>query len=188
VIVERLTGESYEELVVHRLLAPLGLRDVRFGPPRAPGMRDQPSGHVGGALGRWIADASEQARPLYAPAGDVNLSVHDWALWARAVLRAASGGPSPWTPETVATMLAPPVPSDSMAMGWLVLSRPWAGPDGGRILAHTGTNRLHYSIAVLAPEAGFGILVMANHGGREGEAAVSALANRLRAAHMSGTK
>ena len=150
-IVERLTGERYEELVVRRLLAPLGLTDVRFGPPRAPGRFDQPSGHIAGAFGRWRADASEQTNPLYAPAGDMNLSVRDWALWARAVLRAAAGGPSPWKPETVAELLTPPVPTDSMAMGWLVLSRAWAQP-GGRMLAHTGSNRLHFSIAILAPE------------------------------------
>jgi CubicO group peptidase (beta-lactamase class C family) len=184
-IVERLTGESYEQLVVRRLLAPLGLQDVRFGPPRAPGRSDQPSGHIAGAFGRWRADASEQTNPLYAPAGDMNLSVRDWALWARALLRAASGGPSPWKPETVAALLTPPVPADSMAMGWQVLSRPWARP-GGRILVHTGTNRLHFSIAILAPETGFGILVMTNHGGAEGEAAVAGLANRLRAGYTSG--
>jgi CubicO group peptidase (beta-lactamase class C family) len=184
-LVERLAGESYEQLLVRRLLAPLGLKNVRFGPPRAPGRYDQPSGHIAGAFGRWRADASEQTNPLYAPAGDLNLSVHDWALWAQALLRAASGGPSPWKPETLAALLTPPVPADSMAMGWQVLSRPWARP-GGRILAHTGTNRLHFSIAILAPETGFGILVMTNHGGAEGEAAVTGLANRLRAGYTSG--
>lgn len=186
-IVERLTGESYERLVVRRLLAPLGLKDVRFGPPRAAGQLDQPSGHVAGAFGRWRADASEQPSPLYAPAGDMNLPIGDWAVWAQALLRAASGGPSPWKPETIAALLTPPVPADSMAMGWLVLSRPWAGP-GGRLLVHTGTNRLNFSIAILAPEAGFGILAMTNHGGAEGEAAVSGLANRLRAGYTSRMK
>ena len=188
-IIERLTGESYEQAVVRRLLAPLGLTTSGFGPPATPGKVDQPWGHSDGLLGRWHTVAPDAERtdftPLYAPAGQLHLSIHDWALWARALLRAASGGPSPWKPETVAALLTPPVPADSMAMGWQVLRRPWAKP-GGRILVHDGSNMRFFSIAVLAPEAGFGVLVMTNRGPREGAEAASGLANRLIRDYTSG--
>ena len=61
--------------------------------------------------------------------------------WLRAVLRAAAGRASPWTPETARALLTPPVPADSRAMGWQALSREWAGP-GRRILVHGGSNSL----------------------------------------------
>ena len=38
------------------------------------------------------------------------------------------------------------------------------------------------------PEAGFGILVMTNQGGTEGEAAVTGLVNRLRSWYTDGTQ
>jgi D-alanyl-D-alanine carboxypeptidase len=190
-IIERLTGESYEELVVRRLLAPLGATTVGFGPPATPGQVDQPWGHSDGLMGRWhtVAPDAEGAdnSPIYGPPGRMHLSIHDWALWAQAVLRAASGGPSPWKPETVTTLLAPLVASDSMAMGWQVLSRPWAKPSG-RILVHDGSNMRFFSLAVLAPDANFGVLVMTNRGPREGAEAAAGLANRLISEHTSGRK
>jgi D-alanyl-D-alanine carboxypeptidase len=181
-IIERLTGESYEQVVVRRLLAPLGLTTAGFGPPSTPGKVDQPWGHSDGLLGRWHTVAPDKESsdfpPLYAPAGQLHLSIHDWALWARAVLRAASGGASPWKAETVAALFTPPVSADSMAMGWQVRTRAWAAP-GGRILVHDGSNMRFFSIAVLAPEAGFAVLVMANRGPREGAEASTGLVNRL---------
>jgi CubicO group peptidase (beta-lactamase class C family) len=188
-IIERIVGESYEQFVVRRLLAPLGLTTAGFGPPATPGKVDQPWGHSDGLFGRWHMVAPEQENSdfarLYSPAGQLHLSIHDWALWSRVLLRAASGGPSPWKPETVAALLTPPVPSDSMAMGWQVLTRPWAKP-GGRILVHDGSNMRFFSVAVLAPEGNFGVLVMTNRGPREGAEAGAGLANRLIKAYTSG--
>lgn len=188
-IAERLTGVDYEMLVAQRLLAPLGVARVGFGPPASPGVVDQPWGHSEGFLDRWHSVAPEQQGsdfpPLYAPAGQLNLSVRDWARWAQVVMRAASGAPSPWKHETAAALFTPPVPADSVAMGWWVLNRKWATP-GGRILMHDGSNGRFFSIAVLAPEAGFGILVMTNRGGPNGAAAITTLTNRLRTEYTSG--
>jgi len=116
--------------------------------------------------------------PLADPAGRLNLSIREWARWAQAVLRAASGGASPWTPTTTGALFTPPVATDSMAMGWQALRRPWAQP-GGRILVHDGSNRLFLSVAVLAPEAGFAVLVVTNQGGSGGDKVIPGLANRL---------
>jgi hypothetical protein len=63
-------------------------------------------------------------------------------------------------------------------MGWQVVNRPWAAPSR-RVLVHDGSNTINYSLAVLAPEAGFGVLVATNHGGTRGSEAVAGLANRL---------
>ena len=43
-----------------------------------------------------------------------------------------------------------------------------------------------YSVAVLAPEVGFGVLVMTNRGPREGAEGASGLANRLIRDYTSG--
>jgi len=164
---------------------------VAFGPPATPRKVDQPWGHSDGLFGRWHAVAPDDEHAdfpaLYGPAGRMNLSIHDWALWAQVLLRAISGGASPWKPETVAALVTPPVATDSAAMGWLVLRRPWANP-GGRILTHNGSNQRFFSIAMLAPEAGFGVLVMTNRGPAEGAAAASSFANALIKQYTAGIR
>ena len=173
----RSLGAQAAELA-RRLLAPLGITNIGFGPPASPGKADQPAGHVRRPPFARVTAMDIDNPPLADPAGRLNLSIREWARWAQAVLRAASGGASPWTPTTTGALFTPPVATDSMAMGWQALRRPWAQP-GGRILVHDGSNRLFLSVAVLAPEAGFAVLVVTNQGGSGGDKVIPGLANRL---------
>lgn len=181
-IVERITGTDFETLLVQRLLAPLGLTSVGFGNPATPGRVDQPWGHTDYALrglkARDPGDDDSDSPPLYSPAGRVNLSIRDFASWSQTVLRAATGRPSPWTAETARALFTPAVPADSMAMGWWVQSRAWAGPSR-RILFHDGGNKMFLSLAVLAPDLDFGVVVAINRGDKTATTALTTLANRL---------
>lgn len=181
-IVERVTGEDVETSLVKRLLAPLGLTTVGFGPPASPGKVDQPWGHTDYALrglkARAPGDDDSDLAPLYTPAGRVNLSIRDFASWAQTVLRAYGGGASPWKPETVRELFTPPVPADSMAMGWWLQSRAWAGPSR-RILFHDGGNKMFISIAVLAPDRDFGVVAAINRGDNDAAGALTTLVNRF---------
>jgi CubicO group peptidase (beta-lactamase class C family) len=181
-IVERITGADFETLLVQRLLAPLGLTTVGYGPPATPGTVDQPWGHTDYALrglkARPPGDNDSDFAPLYTPAGRVNLSIHDFASWAQTILRASSGGTSPWKAETVREMLTPPVPADSMAMGWWAQTRAWAGPSR-RILVHDGGNKMFFSLALLVPDLDFGVVVAINRGDKTAGAALATLVNRL---------
>ena len=56
---------------------------------------------------------------------------------------------------------APDAEREWHAGGWIVAPRPWAG---GAALTHTGTNTYWFSVAWLAPERGFAVLVACNTG------------------------
>lgn len=175
-IAERLGGAPAEELIVKRVLRPLGITTVGFGPAGSSDSTSQPWGHSANLLGKMSPRFADNP-PLYGPAGRAHLSMRDWGLWARTVLRAASGASSPWTAETARTMFTPSGGADAGAMGWGVVRRPWAGTDD-RVLVHDGSNTMNYASAVLVPGLGFGVLVATNQGNLVASAAVAGLVNR----------
>ena len=63
--------------------------------------------------------------------------------------------------------------------------RPWAGATG-RVLTHDGTDLRNFSVAWLAPDAGFGVIVVTNQVGETGAAAIDATAGRLIAMDQTG--
>jgi CubicO group peptidase (beta-lactamase class C family) len=176
-MVEARSGEDFESSIVTRLFAPLGMTTIAFGPAGTTGTEDQPLGHRPEQSGifRPIPPGPSADLPvIYNVSGDVHLSLSDWGLWIRAVLRAEAGLPSPWTPET-ARMLTTPIvtidSSNSYALGWGVGTLTRNG-DTQRVLGHQGSNGMNTADVIVLPEAGVGFLVVINAGGRAaGEAA-----------------
>lgn len=92
-MMERATGESWEELMRTRLFRPLGLRDVGFGWPATPASPEQPRGHVrrGGRVTAQPLDDSYMLPIVLWPAGAVNSSIGDLARYAGDHLRGLRG-------------------------------------------------------------------------------------------------
>lgn len=182
-IMERVADQDFTTLISENLFRLLSM-NVGFGSAGTAGMTDQPWGH------RVRADSTlvpippgvfGDNPPVYGPAGRAHLSMRDWARWAQAALRAASGLSSPWSAATARELFEPRVstgPGGDYAFGWIVTRRPWAQP-GGRVLAHSGSNTLHFAVVWLAPEAGFGVLVATNQGGPGAALATDAVAGKL---------
>lgn len=188
-IAEKLLDGEYETLVVDQLLRPLGITSVGFGAPGTPGKVDQPWPHTVNASGKATAISpgpNADNPPVFGPAGRAHLTLADWAIWIRTVLRAARGGPSPWSAATAKALVAPAVqldPTTGYAFGWLVTTRPWAGP-GGRALTHAGSNTANFAVAWIAPEANFAVLIVTNQGGAGATRATDAVAAQLIALHQ----
>ena len=68
-IAERVTGESYENLMHREVFKPLGMSSAGFGPPGDGGI----SGHVNGR----VATRTDSAPPLFGPTGFVHVSLND---------------------------------------------------------------------------------------------------------------
>jgi len=182
-IAERLMNAPYEQLMSDLLFEPIGMTTVGWGAAGTVNKEDQPWQYrFDGAKRIEVAPGpTSDNPPVMSPAGRANMSIGDWALFTQTVLRAESGMKSPWTRATsheLTTAAVPTSPTDGYAMGWLTTNRGWAGPTG-RTLTHAGSNTMNYALAWLAPDAGFGIIVVTNQAGDAASKATDAMVGRL---------
>ncbi|MEP6780280.1 MAG: serine hydrolase domain-containing protein, partial [Gemmatimonadaceae bacterium] len=182
-IAERLMNAPYEQLMNDLLFKPIGMTTVSWGAAGTAVREDQPWQYCfDGAKRIEVAPGPNADNPpVMSPAGRANMSIGDWALWTQTVLRAEAGMKSPWTRETSQELTTAHVstsPTDGYAMGWLTTKRGWAGPSG-RTLTHAGSNTMNYALAWLAPDAGFGMIVVTNQGGDAASKATDGVIGRL---------
>ena len=160
-IAERVTGSEWEDLLRTRLFAPLDMDSARFGTPSAGGGLDQPWGHrpVGRYLRRLKPDSESHQPPATWAAGNVQLTLADWAKYAAWHLQAAQGRYRLLS-GAVFEHLHAPVSGTSYACGW------GAGPDPrlGYVLGHAGSIGTWYAEIWLAPERDAALLIAVNEG------------------------
>lgn len=153
---ERVTGHSWEALMVQYIFRPLKLRSAKFGWParrRAPA----PWGHERGADG-WVPqdpDGKYQLGPLLAPGGDVSMSPADLGEFLRSHLRGLRGRDGLLRAATTKRLHRQHSPAHAGALGWDL--------DGSMSLK-TGSAGTFYTIAVVAPEKDLAFAVMLNAG------------------------
>ncbi len=151
---ERIAKEPIEKLLTDRLFKPLGMNSAGFG-PLGP---DQPWPHndKGALPGTGFNDNAA----VMTAAGRAHMSLHDWGLFVREVLRGLSGRttviPKTYFDEIVTHSLG-----DNYAMGWGLQERPWAK---GHAYSHSGSNTVNYCTVWIAPGRGYAWLVTTNTG------------------------
>ena len=182
---EKLLNAPYEELLVAKVLQPLGITSAGFGPMGTPGLEDQPLQHTTNHAAVEPTPDADVA-PVYGPSGRLHMSIGDWARFARWRLAAEAGHQTLLRDETARALTEPVVAAGDggyYAMGWAVVDRDWAG---GRTLQHNGSNILNYSASVLAPGPRWGIIVATNQGPGEMENPVAPVIFRLLQFHQNG--
>jgi CubicO group peptidase (beta-lactamase class C family) len=164
-IAEQRTDTLWEELMLTRLFAPLGIASAGFGAPGSAETLDQPRGHSAGGTPVEPGPRGDNP-PAIGPAGAVHLSLADWARFI--ALHTHPGAGMLLAPATLEKLHAPADgPGDRYAMGWIVGQRGWAKGDGGdgRILTHAGSNTMWFAVVWIAPERDIAFLVACNQGG-----------------------
>lgn len=155
-VLERVSGQRYEQLLQRQLLSPLGI-EARFGWPALTRRNDEPWGHVsaeGGMIPVGPRDPATQI-PVWAnPAGNLNLSIEEFARYVQWHLRASEGLPSRLSAQSV-TMLHTPI--ENYAMGWAE-----AGTGPARISFHAGGSGLFHAYMVMLPGLDLAAVVVAN--------------------------
>jgi len=177
-IAEKLTDCQYEELVIKRVLQPLGITTAGFGPMGTPGLEDQPLQHTNGRSPIEPTQTSDLP-PVYSPSGRLHLSIGDWARYIQWVLAAEAGYQTLLSKQTAAVLTTSQVLMGNnvyYACGWMVFDSNWAG---GKTLSHAGSNGYNYSEAQLSPGRHFAVIASTNMGPGDAADPLSPVTARL---------
>jgi CubicO group peptidase (beta-lactamase class C family) len=166
-VLDKIGGKPWEDLMRERIFAPLGMSSAGFGGTGTPGKIDQPWPHSADGTPNPTNGHDADLPAILESAGAVHCTMTDWSKFLVDQLRGGDGLKA-LLPITIYKAMQPASPSDqqqtSVGYGWGVFKRDWAGV---KALGHNGSNGENYSVAWLAPNRGFGVLVCTNEGGDE---------------------
>jgi CubicO group peptidase (beta-lactamase class C family) len=191
-MLERVSGRTWEELIVERVFGRLELKTAGLGPQSTLGRIDAPLGHEprrGNSPKPLLAGPGGDNPEVMGPAGTAHMSVLDFARWAGWNAANGNRGPALVKPETLRRLHAPviemppkpdaPPGTPSLGrygFGWVTLSLPFSR---GPFLFHGGSNEMNLANILLQPEHDFAMVMMTNVGGRIADEALKALAVEL---------
>ncbi len=164
-IIEKLTNQDYETLMMERVLKPLDITSAGFGVMGTEGEEDQPLQHTPNHS-LIIATPDAGLDPSYNPAGGLHMSIRDWGKYIQWALTVEAGRhQNLLKDETARTLFAPAVSIGNgafYAFGWGGANyEAWAG---GKTLSHSGSNGYNYADAYLLVAKHFGVITMTNQG------------------------
>ncbi len=178
-IAEKLTNRQFEELLIAKVLQPLGITTAGFGPMGTAGMEDQPLQHTNGRAPIEPIMDSDLA-PIYSPSGRLHMSIGDWAKYIQWVLIAETGHQTLVSTQTATVLTTSLVLGDDgtyhYACGWMIFNTDWAG---GKTIGHNGSNGYNYSDAAIAPLRHFAIIAATNMGPGDMANPIDPVASRL---------
>lgn len=160
---EDATGVGYEELMQREIFRPLGMRSVRFDPPRAGDL----AGHDGDTP-KYGPHADNP--PVDAPAGEIRLTLGDWAKFALDQMAGDEGRGSLLSKSSY-VLLHTAQDGSIYGLGWGVRS----SLDGvnGRFLTHSGSNGYWFARIILAPDTRSGLLLVTSSADSAAQKAVA---------------
>jgi CubicO group peptidase (beta-lactamase class C family) len=191
-MMEKVTGRTWEELLVARVFEPLKLTSAGFGPQSTMGRVDAPLGHAldkDGKLQAFLAGPWGDNPPIIGPAGTVHMSVLDFATWAAWNASEGRVGPPLVKPETVRKMhtkvvdmpTTPDAPvgtpsTGGYGLGWGTTPLPFASET---FVFHGGSNNMNLAYILLLPERQFGMVLLTNVGGKGANEGLMSVAEML---------
>jgi D-alanyl-D-alanine carboxypeptidase len=154
-MLERKTGRDFESLLNELVLRPLNAIPLFDWP--ASGAAAQPWGHErAGAL--WLPNDPDAAQNHFpaalTPAGNVSLSVGDYAKFVQSHLRGLRGRGGVLSPQTYAYLHTG---QGDFALGWLVKNLGGVGTS-----AHDGSAGTFYALVAIQPSRDRAVVVLAN--------------------------
>jgi len=190
-MLERVSGKTWEELIVTRVFDALGLTTAGLGPQSTLGRVDAPLGHEardGRSPKPLLAGPGGDNPEVIGPAGTAHMSVLDFARWAGWNAGSGSRAPALVQQDTlgklhtpVIQMANPDAPPGTPAMGaygfgWLTIKTPISRD---AFLFHGGSNQMNLADILIQPNHDFGIVMMTNVGGHRADEGLKALAGEL---------
>ncbi len=174
---EQVTGTDWKELMRSRLFAGLGI-DGDFGLPSPSSA--QPSGHYETRQGVQVQSLDDATPRVLQPAGDVQLSILNYAKFLQFHLRGLAGVDGALKAGTVAFMHTP---AGKAGLGWGIRDY-----DGAKASVHSGSAGSYYAVTILIPSRNLGVAVLLNAGGERADAACSEAAKKFLAQFKSASR
>jgi CubicO group peptidase (beta-lactamase class C family) len=197
-MIERATGQSWEEVIVQRLFVPLGLRTAGLGPTASMGRVDAPLGHrmVDGKLVAMLSGPEGDNPPILGPAGTAHMSVLDFASWGSWMAGQGKRAPFLVKPETFKKLVTPvaamPLAATTSttvagaaqyALGWAILNMAWAETP---LVFHGGSNNANKAYIWVDTQRDATVVIVTNVATPNTEDVMMKLAGQLYTAHVSG--
>ncbi|WP_269515938.1 serine hydrolase domain-containing protein [Brevundimonas subvibrioides] len=164
-VIERITGEAWEQVMGSELFQPLGIESGGFGAPTGA----QPWGHRARRPVDPAGPGSDNPLAI-GPAGTAHMTLADYGRFLSVFLNDAGD----WLSAESRARLMRPMGSGQppYAGGWMVVEgQPWAD---GPALTHDGSNTMWYVSAWVAPGTQRAFVAVSNDG-EAGRAACQAL-------------
>jgi len=181
-IVERVSGEPYDNYIENHIFKPLGMTHASFRQPLPANLVP--------FMSNGYPDVTQKAKPfeivIPAPAGSLSASGADMGKFMIAHLNDGAGVLKPETTKMMHDFKAPGVgPLNSMALGFY---EQWV--NGHRAIAHGGDTEWFHSYLWLFPDADVGVYISMNSPGAAGDAGAirSALFHKFADRYLPGTE
>lgn len=171
-MLEQITGQSWESLMIDNVFTPLSIYDVGFGAPTLNFEYSQPYGHIE-KNNTYIARSPEEKYSdnpsVIGPAGTIHISLNGLVRYGQMHILGNKGQSDFLTPENFATLHQPVFGSD-YALGWFV---------DGNNRSHDGSNNLWFAKLGWNAEQNLVALSFTNAGGEAGDQITDELINSL---------
>lgn len=181
-IVERVSGEPFDNYIENHIFTPLGMTHSSFRQPLPANLAPH--------MSKGYPDVTQKAKPfelvIPAPAGSLSASGADMGKFMIAHLNDGAGLLKPETAKQMHDFKAPGVGSlNSMALGFY---EQWV--NGHRAIAHGGDTVWFHSYLWLFPDADIGVFISMNSAGKQGDAGAvrSALFHKFADRYLPGTE
>lgn len=181
-IVERVSGEPFDNYIENHIFKPLNMTHSSFRQPLPANLASH--------MSKGYPDITQKAKPfelvIPAPAGSLSASGADMGKFMIAHLNDGAGLLKPETAKQMHDFKAPGVgPLNSMALGFY---EQWV--NGHRAIAHGGDTVWFHSYLWLFPDADIGVYISMNSAGKQGDAGAirSALFHKFADRYLPGTE
>ncbi|MEP4039037.1 serine hydrolase domain-containing protein [Pseudophaeobacter sp.] len=156
-VIEEVTGASWESTILTEIAQPLGLSSLGFGAPQEP---NDPRGHKSVfGFKRSVSPSSPSSdNPKWmGPAGTIHLSLADLATWGQAHIRACAGKTPNFLSQSRCMEMQTPIAAD-YGLGWAITK----SGSSGTIVWHSGSNTMWYALLHIVPQTGLSVAAATN--------------------------
>lgn len=186
-MLERVGKKTWEELILERIIEPLGLKTTGFGPQSTMGKIDAPVGHIifNDKPKAMLAGPNGDNPVVIGPAGTMHMSVLDFAKWVAWHASEGKRSPALVSPAAVKKLHTPIISTGvrndappgtpktgEYALGWAKVTYDWASSPA---FTHNGSNNMNLANATFWPDSDFGFVIMTNIGGTAADEALRKL-------------